>query len=301
MSHGSNTVKSIFYALGANFAIAIAKSIAGIVTGSGSMIAEAIHSFADCGNQLLLLWGLKSAKRPPSLDFPLGKGKAIYFWSFIVALMLFSVGGGYSIYEGIHKLSSKAELSYPYIAIAVLLFGIFAEGVALKGCIKEINKVRNGRSFYRWFRESRQSELLVIFSEDSAAILGLLCAIVAVSASWITGNPVYDAYGSIAIGVVLIIVAIMVALEVKALLIGQGVEPYIKKEMIDFVEGQETVEKVYNMVTLQLGKDVMVAIKAKMMIEDGQTVENKINNTEKVFKEQFPQVMWLFFEPDIRD
>lgn len=303
MSHGSNTVKSIFYALGANFAIAVAKTFAAIYTGSGSMVAEAIHSFADCSNQLLLLWGVKSAKRPPSLDHPLGTGKAIYFWSFIVALILFSVGGGYSIYEGLHKLNSTEPLSYPYIAIGVLIFGVFAEGMALRGCVQQINKVRNGRSFYRWFRESRQSELLVIFGEDFAAVIGLTCAIVAISATWITGNPVYDAYGSIAIGCLLVIVAIMVGVEIKALLIGQGVEQHLKAEMIEFVEQQDSVDKVYNMLTLQLGNDVMVAVKAKMAAVErvDLTVEDRINSTEVAFKEKFPQIMWLFFEPDNRD
>lgn len=301
MAHGSDSVKSIFLALGANLAIAIAKLLAALFTGSGSMIAEAIHSFSDCGNQLLLLLGLKVSKRPPSLEHPLGSGKAIYFWSFIVALILFSVGGGYSIYEGLHKLSHPQELGHEYVAVIVLLFAIFAEGFALRGCIQAINKVRNGRSFFRWFRESRQSELLIIFSEDSAAILGLIFALVAVVTSWITGNPLYDAYGSIGIGVILIIVAFMVGLEVKALLIGQGVEPHIKSEMEEFLNEQEAVEHVYNLLTLQMGNDVMVAIKAKINRSEDSSVEELINFTEKAFKERFPQTMWLFFEPDLRD
>ncbi|THB69496.1 MAG: cation diffusion facilitator family transporter [Gammaproteobacteria bacterium] len=301
MAHGSDSVKSIFLALGANLAIAIAKLLAALFTGSGSMIAEAIHSFSDCGNQLLLLLGLKVSKRPPSLEHPLGSGKAIYFWSFIVALILFSVGGGYSIYEGLHKLSHPQELGHEYVAVIVLLFAIFAEGFALRGCIQAINKVRNGRSFFRWFRESRQSELLIIFSEDSAAILGLIFALVAVVTSWITGNPLYDAYGSIGIGVILIIVAFMVGLEVKALLIGQGVEPHIKSEMEEFLNEQEAVEHVYNLLTLQMGNDVMVAIKAKINRSEDSSVEELINFTEKEFKERFPQTMWLFFEPDLRD
>lgn len=301
MSHGSDSVKSIFLALGANLLIAIAKLIAAIFTGSGSMIAESIHSFADCGNQLLLLLGLKVSKRPPSIEHPLGSGKAIYFWSFIVALILFSVGGGYSIYEGIHKLQNPEPLQYQYVAIIVLLIGIFAEGFALRGCIKAINKVRNGRSFYRWFKESRQSEILIIFSEDSAAILGLSFALVAVITSWITGNPVYDAYGSIGIGVILVIVAILVGIEVKALLIGQGVEPQVKEEMVKFLNEHPSVDKTYNLLTLQLGNDVMVAVKAKIEQLGNASIEEAINGVESQFKEAFPQVMWLFFEPDNRD
>lgn len=301
MSHGNDSVKSILYALFANLSIAIAKSVAAFFTGSGSMVAEAIHSFADCINQILLLWGVKRSKRPPSMDYPLGYGKAIYFWSFIVALIIFSVGGGYSIYEGIHKLHVGEPLTYPYIAVIVLIFSIIAEGMALRGCIKQINKVRNGRSLYRWFRETRQSEFLVILGEDSAAVLGLSCALVAVVASWITGNPAYDAYGSIVIGSILVIVAIMVGIEVKALLIGQGVENSRRREMIEYLENEPSIENIYNLVTLQLGNDVMVAIKAKVKPLEDQTLIQTINSTECGFKEQFPETMWLFFEPDDQD
>ena len=162
MSAQADSVKSILYALGANFAIALAKSAGAFYTGSASMLAEAIHSFADCGNQALLLYGLKSAKQPPSPDFPLGYGKAIYFWSFIVALILFSMGGLFSIYEGVHKLSATDALSSPWVAVAILVFGIIAESFSLYGCLREVNKVRAGRTLWRWFRDSRQSELIVI-------------------------------------------------------------------------------------------------------------------------------------------
>lgn len=302
MAGKADSVKTIFYALGANFAIFVAKLVAAIITGSGSMLAEAVHSLADCGNQGLLLLGLKRAKAPPSPDFPLGFGKAIYFWSFLVALMLFSVGGMFSIYEGMHKLAHPEPLKWGWLAVGVLTFGIIAESFSMWGCVREVNKARGGQSLWRWFRDSRQSELIVIFGEDLAALLGLVFALIAVLLTMATGNPMYDAAGSIGIGVLLIVVAVFIAVEVKALLIGQGVEPRTKQAMLNLLNERSEIKQVYNLLTLQLGPDVMVAVKAEMarflsprdMIDD-------INRVEAALREQFPEIRWCFFEPDMKD
>ena len=302
MAGKADSVKTIFYALGANFAIFVAKLVAAIITGSGSMLAEAVHSLADCGNQGLLLLGLKRAKAPPSPDFPLGFGKAIYFWSFLVALMLFSVGGMFSIYEGLHKLSHPEPLKWGWLAVGVLTFGIIAESFSMWGCLREVNKARGEQSLWRWFRDSRQSELIVIFGEDLAALLGLVFALIAVLLTMVTGNPMYDAAGSIGIGVLLIVVAVFIAVEVKALLIGQGVEPRTKQAMLTLLNERSEIKQVYNLLTLQLGPDVMVAVKAEMarflsprdMIDD-------INRVEAALRQQFPEIRWCFFEPDMKD
>jgi cation diffusion facilitator family transporter len=302
MSHGADSVKSIFFALGANSAIAVSKLAAAAITGSGSMMAESVHSMADCANQLLLLLGIKHAKRPPSPDYPLGFGKAIYFWSFIVALMLFSMGGLYSIYEGIHKVHHPQPLSYPYVAVGVLLFSIIAESISMWGCLREVNKERRGRSLMRWFRETRQSELLVVFGEDLAALLGLSFALIAVVLTMITGNPLYDAGGSIVIGALLLVIALMIGIEVQALLIGQSVEPEQRAQMLEFLQKREEIDQIFNLLTLQLGKDVMVAIKAKMAAMDSaEALVKAINRCEADLKQAFPQVLWLFFEPDLED
>jgi cation diffusion facilitator family transporter len=302
MAGGANPVKAILFALVANFAIAVAKYVAAFITNSGSMMAEAVHSTADCGNQLLLLLGIKRAKRPPSPDYPLGYGKETYFWSFIVALMLFSVGGMFSMYEGWHKLHAHEPLTSPLIALGVLGFGIVAESFSMWGCLREVNKMRGNRSLWQWFRTSRNAELVVIFGEDLAALFGLIFAFVAVSATWITGNPIYDAMGSIGIGVLLIVIAVMLGIEVKALLVGQGVEDEVHADMVAFLQSQGEVEKVLNMVTLQMGNDVMVAVKARMKPAGS---ENKlidaVNRAEVAFKQKFPQVAFLFFEPDLHD
>jgi len=302
MSHGADSVKSIFFALCANLAIAVAKLVASVVTGSGSMMAEFVHSLADSGNQLLLLLGIKHAKRPPSPDYPLGFGKAVYFWSFIVALILFSMGGLYSIYEGIHKLHHPQPLSYPYVAVGVLLFSIVAESVSMWGCLREVNKERQGRSLRQWFRETRQSDLLVVFGEDLAALLGLSFALIAIILTIMTGNPAYDAMGSIFIGALLVVIAFLIGIEVQALLIGQSVEPRQRAQMLDFLQQRNEIDQVFNLLTLQLGNDVMVAVKAKMAnVDSAESLIKAINRCEAELKQSFPQVLWLFFEPDIED
>ncbi len=301
-AHGADSIKSILYALGANSAIFLAKLAAALYTGSGAMLAEAVHSLADAGNQGLLLFGHKIAKSPPSPDYPLGRGKEIYFWSFVVALILFSMGGLFSMYEGWHKLHAAEPLTRPYIALGVLIFAIAAESVSLWGCLREVNKERRGRSYYRWFRETRNSSLLVVFGEDIAALLGLMQAALAISATMITGNPLFDALGTMAIGVLLILVAFFIGLEVKSLLVGQGVDPATKEEMLALLQNRPEIHTIYNMLTLQMGDDVVLAVKAKMHAagSEEQMVKN-INTCEAALRAAFPQVLWLFFEPDIKE
>lgn len=302
MSGHANSLRAILLALGANFAIFIAKLIAAVITGSGAMLAEAVHSLADCANQGLLLVGMRQAKRPPSMEYPLGWGRVMYFWSFLVAMLLFSVGGMFSIYEGVHKLGHPEPLSWPWLAVGVLAFSIVVEGISMHGCLQEVNKARGTRSLWRWFRETRSSELLVIFGEDLAALLGLTLAFIAVVATMITGNLLFDAAGTIAIGILLVVVAVAVANEVKALLIGQGVEPEQREALIDFLNARPEVDAVLNLLTVQMGPDVMVAVKARMApAADQRSFIEAINRTEKAMKEAFPDVRWSFFEPDIAD
>ena len=302
MSAKPDSIRSILYALFANLAIAIAKGAAAFWTGSSAMLAEAIHSVADSCNQLLLLFGMKQSRRPPDSDYPLGYGKSIYFWSFLVAVILFSLGGMFSIYEGVHKFSNPEPIVKPMIAISVLVFAIIAESVSLWGCMQAVNKERRQRKISRWFRESRSSELLVVFGEDVAALLGLVLALIAVLSSAITGNPIYDSIGTIMIGVLLVVIAFMLAVEVKALLIGQGVEPHVSDRMKDFLRERPEVEQLYNLLTLQMGPDAMVAVKAKMRPTGSEDeLINAINRVESDFRQAFPMTTWLFFEPDNKD
>ena len=302
MSTKADSLKTILFALGANFAIFVAKLVAAVLTGSGSMLAEAVHSLADCGNQGLLLIGMRQAKRAASPDHPLGFGMVVYFWSFLVALLLFSVGGVFSFYEGLHKLHHPEPLRWPWLAVGVLVFGIVAESFSMWGCLREVNKARGGKNLWRWFRESRQSELIVVFGEDLAALLGLGLALAAVLATFLTGDPLFDACGSIVIGVLLCVVAIFVAREVASLLVGASAEPRLRAALADFIRARPEVERVFNLITLQLGPDVMVAVKAQMRgeLSDSELIA-AINRVEAAMKERFPEIRWSFFEPDVAD
>jgi cation diffusion facilitator family transporter len=302
MAGQADSLKSILFALFANTSIAIAKGVAAFITGSGAMLAEAIHSVADAGNQLLLILGLRQTRKAPTDDHPLGFGKSIYFWSFLVAVILFSLGGMFSVYEGVHKLLHPEPLSHPWIAIGVLVFAIVAESISLWGCMREVNKERYGRSIVQWFRNSRSSALIVVFGEDIAALLGLVFALAAIVATWLTGNPLWDAVGTISIGALLLVVAVFVAVEVKELLIGQSVEPMILEEMRAFLSGRPEIRELYSLLTMQFGPDAMVAVKAQMTKtgSERELIET-INAVERDFRAQFPATAWLFFEPDVED
>jgi len=302
MSGQADSLKSILFALFANSAIAVAKGFAAVLTGSGAMLAEAIHSVADACNQLLLILGLRQTRKKPTDDHPLGFGKSIYFWSFLVAVILFSVGGMFSVYEGAHKLLHPEPLSYPWVAVAVLTFAIVAESVSLWGCMREVNKERHGRSLVQWFRQSRSSALIVVFGEDIAALLGLVFALVAILATFATGNPLWDALGTISIGVLLIVVAFFIAVEVKDLLIGQSVDPMTLAEMREFFEERPEIQEIFSLLTMQFGPDAMVAIKARMVpVGSEQGMIAAINTVEREFRSRFEMTSWLFFEPDVED
>jgi cation diffusion facilitator family transporter len=295
-------VRAILFALGANLGIGVSKAGAAWYTGSGAMLAEAIHSFADCTNQLLLLLGLKRARKPVSEEHPLGYGKAIYFWSFLVALLLFSMGGMFSVYEGVHKLRHPELPRSPWVAVIVLVIAILLEFGSLRAALQEVRRVQGRRTFVNWFRTSRQSELIVVVGEDIAALLGLTLALGAVVATMLTGNPLFDALGTIAIGVVLILVAVAVGVEVKSLLIGESADPQEVAAIRQWLEGRPEVARVYRLITLQLGLEQMVSVKARMRETDAASrLITDINRVERELRAAFPRIRWIFFEPDRRD
>lgn len=299
-SHGS--IRAIFFALWANLGIAVAKTAAAVYTNSGAMMAEAIHSAADSANQLLLLIGLKRARKPVSAEHPLGYGKAIYFWSFVVALLLFSLGGMFSIYEGVHKLQHPEMPNSPWVAVVVLAVAIVLEFGSLRAAMQVVARVRGQRSFVRWFRTSRQSELIVVVGEDIAALAGLVLALTAVLATIATGNPLYDALGTVAIGAVLILVAIAIGVEVKSLLIGESADPETVAEIRAFLKDREEIAEVYRLITLQLGAELMVSVKARLHERDSAAkLIRDINRVEQALQEAFPAIRWVFFEPDSKD
>ena len=304
MSSGSHssTARAILYAFVANFGIAIAKTWAAWLTGSGSMLAEAIHSYADTGNQVLLYLGLKQSQRPPDAEHPLGYGKLSYFWSFIVALLLFTLGGMFSIYEGIHKFNHPEELSKVWVAIVVLVFAILLEGGSLLGCLREIKNVRGERPFGEWLKHTRNSELVVVLGEDIGAQLGLFLALGFLISALVTGNPVYDAMGSMCIGVILLIISAFIAWRIKALLVGRSADPEIQQAIEEVITEQDSIVHVFNTITVQYGPDTMLA--AKIKLKDGITIDaavQDINELERKLKARIPNLKWLFIEPDVTD
>lgn len=298
----ASPIRAILWAFAANLGIAIAKFTAALHTGSTSMLAEAIHSSADTGNQLLLLLGLRRAERPPDGEHPLGYGKDIYFWSFIVALMLFSMGGLFSIYEGVHKLGAEEPIQQAWVALVVLGVSVGLEAVSLRGCLREVNHLRRGRSLWRWVNESRNAELVVVLGEDLAALLGLGIAFVFVVLAEVTGDRHFDAYGSLAIGVLLVAVAIFVASRVKNLLIGRSADPRISEVIEAEIGADPAILWVYNVITIQIGPQIMLAAKVRM--RDGLVIEEAcehINRLERRVRERVPEVRWSFIEPDVDD
>jgi cation diffusion facilitator family transporter len=297
---GKGAVRAILYALGANAGIAAAKGGAAFWTGSGAMLAETIHSIADCANQVLLLLGLKRSQRPATADHPLGHGRATYFWSMIVALMLFSVGGLYALYEGIERMLHPAQIKDPWLAVGILAFSVALEAGSLWGALKIIRGQQGSRTFWEWFRVTRQSELMVIAGEDIAALLGLVFALIAVLVAIATGNPLFDALGSLAIGALLIVVAAAIMREVKGMIVGESADPLVHAEIERFVAARPEVDAVLNLITLQWGDRVVVAAKVRMRESaDASRLIEQINACEAALKQRFPEVSWIFFEPDV--
>ena len=298
----ASSLRAVLYALGANAGILIAKGTAAAVTGSSAMLAEAIHSAADCGNQVLLLRGMKEAKRKPDAKHPLGYGKVVYFWAFLVAVLLFTIGGMFSLYEGWHKLHATEPISSPILAIVVLAVSIVLESFSLAGCVREIRKVSGGMSLWKFFHVSRNSDLIIVLGEDIAALAGLALALIAILLALATGNPMFDALGSMAVGILLIFVAVLLTMEIKALITGESAEAGTENDIRAFVTARREVAEVYNLLTLQMGDGIMLAIKARMKETGSATAMiTDINRIEADLRVAFPAVRWCFFEPDTSD
>ncbi len=296
----AGSTKQILQSLAVNVTIAVAKAIAAFFTGSGSMLAEAIHSAADCTNQVLLLVGLKRALKVPTATHPLGYGRALYFWSFIVALLLFTGGGVFSVYEGFHKLRHPEPVEHVELGFGILVFSMCLEGWALFGNVKEMKTRRGAMPLLQYLRETKDSDLIVVFGENAAAVTGLSLALIFLALAWRTGDPRYDAVGSLAIGVVLIAVALFLGNEIKSLLLGERADPDVEKTIRAVAARHPDVEQVLTVLTVQQGPgEVLAALKLKL--RDGlttQQVVDVINAYEKELKAELPVVRWCFVEPD---
>ncbi len=287
-----------------NLVIAVAKGVAAFLTGSGAMLAETIHSFADCANQGLLLVGIKQSQRPPSPRHPLGQGRALYFWSFIVALLLFSGGGVFSIYEGIHKIQHPEPVTDILAGVIVLGLAIVLEGYATIGNLREMKVRRKGAPLFRYLRETKDSDLVVVFGENSAAVLGLVLALGALVMAKTTGDGRWDGIGSLAVGVVLVAVAVFLATEIKSLLVGESADPAIETAAKRIASEDPHIEAILRVLTIQQGPgEVVVAMKVKMKsgLTTGGSLCAAINNFETKLQAERPEIRWSFIEPDVTD
>ena len=293
----------ILKSLAVNVIIAASKGVAAFITGSGAMLAETLHSFADCGNQLLLLQGVRATRRPPDRAHPFGYGRAMYFYSFIVALLLFFGGGVFSIYEGVHKLEHPEPVEDTGIALIILLVSIGLEGWSTLGNIRAMNQRRGSLGFYRYLRATKDSDLIVVFGENSAAVLGLTFAMAALGLAYETHDGRWDAIGSIAIGGVLVLVATFLAREVKSLLVGEAADPALVRSFEELAELDPNVDRVLNVLTLQQGPGEII-VAAKLQFRPGMdtdTLVEAINAFERALKAKVPEVRWSFIEPDNTD
>lgn len=300
MSH-SNSTKAIIYAFAANLGIAVTKTGAALWTGSGSLVAEAVHSFADCGNQVLLFVGMKRSAKTATQRHPMGYGRESYIWSMMVAITLFSVGGMFSIYEGWERYREPHPVENAEIAMAILLIAVVMEAFSLKGALDAMQAEKGQRSLWQWFRETHSSELMVVIGEDLAALLGLVIAAAMLGLTVLTGNTVYDAVGSILIGVLLVVVALIVGHEVHDLLLGEA-DSEIRDAVTDYLQQQAAVVRVLNAWAINHGRDVMLASKVELMpdLTVSQAV-TLINFLEQGIKINHPRVKWVFFEIDNAD
>jgi cation diffusion facilitator family transporter len=283
-----------------NVAIAAIKAVAAVLTKSGSMLAEAIHSSADCGNQILLLIGVRAARKPADPSHPLGYGRSLYFWSFVVALMIFAGGGVFSVYEGVHKIRHPEPVEQVWLGLGILAVSFLLEGSATLSNVRDLKKKSPGVPFFRVLRETKDSDLVVVFGENAAAVLGLFFAMVALLLAWKTGDGRWDGIGSVLIGFVLIGVAAFLAIEVVSLLVGESADPDIAKDAREIALAQSKVERVLDLITVQQGPgEVLVAIKLSFARDlDVNGLCDAINAYEACLRAKHPDVVWLFVEPD---
>jgi cation diffusion facilitator family transporter len=297
----SGGTKAIIAAFSANLGIAITKFVAFVFSGSSSMLAESVHSLADSGNQLLLLLGGRKSRKAADAKHPFGYGRERYVYAFVVSIILFSVGGVFSLYEGVEKITHPHPLEVPWLPIVVLVVAIGLESFSLRTAVVESNHVRGKESWVDFIRHAKQPELPVVLLEDIAALLGLVFAMTGVGLTILTGDPVWDGIGTIAIGVLLVTVAIILGVETKSLLVGEGANRGDIDKIRDAFNASKRVEALIHMKTLYLGPDELL-VAAKVAFPKTTTVAavaRAINEVEAEIREAVPVARVVYIEPDI--
>jgi len=297
----SGGVVAVVAALAANLGIAATKFVAFIITGSASMLAESVHSVADSGNQLLLLLGRNRARRDRTEEHPFGFGRERYFYAFVVAVVLFTVGALFSIYEGIHKIMHPEPVHSPAVAFVVLAIAIVLESLSLRTAVRESSEQRNGGGWLEFIRRAKAPELPAILLEDIAALAGLLLATVGVSLTVITGKEAWDGVGSLAIGLLLGCVAVVLAVEMKSLLIGESASAEVERAIVTALQAGPGVECVIHLRTLHLGPESLL-VTAKIGVRPGESAEevaSGIDAAERRVRAAVPIATVIYLEPDL--
>ncbi|GAA0597609.1 cation diffusion facilitator family transporter [Kutzneria viridogrisea] len=299
MSAGGGT-KAIVAALGANAGIALAKFVGFAVTGASSMLAEAVHSVADTANQGLLLLGRKTSQRAADREHPFGYGRDRYFYSFVVALLLFTLGALFALYEGIHKVEAPEPLHAPLVAVIILVVAVALEGYSFRTAIAESRELKGEATWWQFIRQARVPELPVVLLEDTGALIGLLLALAGVGLSLVTGNPMWDGVATIAIGVLLGVIAIVLIIEMKSLLIGEGATPQELDTIVAELEAGK-VDRVIHIRTQYLGPDELL-VAAKVALVGAPTiaeVAQAIDDAELRVRAKVPSARLIYLEPDL--
>jgi len=299
----SSSKKVIYAALAGNTLIAITKFIASAMTGSSAMLSEGIHSLVDTGNQGLLLYGMKQAEKPASPEFPFGHGKEIYFWSFVVAILIFALGAGISIYGGITHIIHPTEIKDPMINYIVLFLAILFEGAAFFFALKEFTKVKGKHSYFEAVKRGKDPSMFVVLFEDGAALLGLFVALLGIWLTQVTGIAIFDGIASVVIGVILALTAIWMAVETKGLLIGESADPEIVQAIKDMVNEIDAIESTNEVLTMHMGPEyILVNVSADFASSaSSDDVEGSIAALDKRVKARFPLVKRLFVEAESRE
>jgi cation diffusion facilitator family transporter len=293
--------RAVLAALIANVGIAVAKFVAFAVTGSASMLAEGVHSVADSGNQVLLLVGGRRSRRAPDAEHPFGYGRVRYVYAFIVAVVLFLVGGLFSVYEGWHKFTHPEELSSPVVAFVVLFIAIGLEAFSFRTALVEANKSRGPHSLLGFIRRARQPELPVVLLEDFGALVGLVFALVGVSLAVLTDNPRWDGLGAVAVGSLLVVIAVFLAVEMASLLVGEAALPEQTAHVRQALESTIGVERVIHVRTLHTGPDELLVGAKIAVLHDtmAASVARTIDDAEASIRAAVPTARWIYVEPDL--
>ncbi|MFE6964625.1 cation diffusion facilitator family transporter [Agromyces sp. NPDC057679] len=297
----SGGTKAIIAAFLANTGIALTKFIAWFFSGSASMLAEGVHSLADAGNQLLLILGGRKAKKAADKEHPFGYGRERYVYAFVVSIILFSVGGIFSIYEGVDKLTHPHELENAWLPMLVLTIAIVLESFSLRTAVKESNHVRGRQSWVQFVRRAKAPELPVVLLEDIAALIGLVFAFLAVGLTVITGNPLFDAIGTLMIGTLLVLVAIVLGIETKSLLVGEGANDDDVAKIEEAITAGPEIERIIHMKTLYLGPDELLVAAKLGFAADQRLLEvaAATNVIEQRIRHAVPAARVIYIEPDV--